>query len=38
MHSIARIKIPPMINSDRSAVDMGSAIAAEKEITFAKTH
>jgi hypothetical protein len=24
-----------MINSDRSAVDMGSAIAAAKEITFA---
>ena len=38
IHSIALIKTPPMINSDRSAVDKGSAIAAAKELTFATTH
>jgi hypothetical protein len=32
------MKMPPMINSDLSAADIGRAIAAKKEITFAKTH
>ena len=38
MHSIARMKIPPMINIDLSATDIGNAIAAIAERAFAKTH
>jgi hypothetical protein len=32
------MKIPPMINRDLSATDIGNAIAAITEIAFAKTH
>tara|TARA_Y100001978_G_scaffold76246_1_gene68432 strand:- start:622 stop:738 length:117 start_codon:yes stop_codon:yes gene_type:complete len=38
MHSIARIKIPPIINNDLSETDIGNAIAVITEIAFAKTH
>jgi hypothetical protein len=32
------MKMPPIINSDLSAADMGIAIAPKKEIMLAKTH
>ena len=38
MHSIARMKIPPIINREISAIDKGNAIAAIAEIALAKTH
>ena len=36
MHSIARMKIPPIINKDLSDTDIGNAMAAITEIAFAK--
>ena len=38
MHSIARIKIPPIINNDLSETEIGNAIAVITETAFAKTH
>ena len=36
MHSIVRMKTPPIINKDLSATDIGNALATITEIVFAK--